>query len=239
MVRRLRLPGARGGQPAPRRRGAEPAGGETLPRAASPRRAPKRPAAPSTRRPPQLGRATGTGLGKRQVEGLTVRAAADFTAFYAIASPAGTRSTTKCCWCCRSTAKASSCARTRCAPATAKAAEAASPKLDEPAVQRGEALPQTHRGGRRGGRCDPRGAHRRGHPARHRRRTRERPTDGPTATGKWLTASVVDDAATVVAAVFDEATRRDPDPHPPLGRARRRGEPPDRPDHTPKQPPAG
>jgi hypothetical protein len=33
---------------------------------------------------------------------------------------------------------------------------------------------------------------------------------GPTAVGKWLTASVVDDIATVVAAGFDEATRRDP-----------------------------
>jgi hypothetical protein len=32
----------------------------------------------------------------------------------------------------------------------------------------------------------------------------------PTAKGKWLTASVVDDAASVVAAVFDEAERRDP-----------------------------
>ncbi len=40
---------------------------------------------------------------------------------------------------------------------------------------------------------------------------RENVTDGPTATGKWLTASVVDDAATVVAATFDEASRRDPD----------------------------
>ncbi|WP_261576359.1 ISKra4 family transposase, partial [Frankia gtarii] len=34
--------------------------------------------------------------------------------------------------------------------------------------------------------------------------------DGPKAAGKWLTASVVDDIATVVAAGFDEATRRDP-----------------------------
>ncbi len=32
---------------------------------------------------------------------------------------------------------------------------------------------------------------------------------GPKATGKWLTASVVDDIATVVAAGFDEAERRD------------------------------
>lgn len=33
----------------------------------------------------------------------------------------------------------------------------------------------------------------------------------PTATGKWLTASVVDDAAEVVTQIFDEAERRDPD----------------------------
>jgi hypothetical protein len=32
----------------------------------------------------------------------------------------------------------------------------------------------------------------------------------PTATGKWLVASVVEDAPTVVAKVFDEAERRDP-----------------------------
>ena len=36
-------------------------------------------------------------------------------------------------------------------------------------------------------------------------------TPGPTARNKWLTASVVDDAATVVTAIFDEADRRDPD----------------------------
>jgi hypothetical protein len=34
---------------------------------------------------------------------------------------------------------------------------------------------------------------------------------GPVATGKWLTASVTDDIATVIAAAFDEAERRDPD----------------------------
>ena len=33
----------------------------------------------------------------------------------------------------------------------------------------------------------------------------------PVATGKWLTASVVDDAATVMASVFEEAERRDPE----------------------------
>lgn len=35
-------------------------------------------------------------------------------------------------------------------------------------------------------------------------------TAGPSARNKWLTASVVDDAATVVTAIFDEADRRDP-----------------------------
>ena len=35
-------------------------------------------------------------------------------------------------------------------------------------------------------------------------------TPAPTARNKWLTASVVDDAAAVVAATFDEAERRDP-----------------------------
>ena len=35
-------------------------------------------------------------------------------------------------------------------------------------------------------------------------------TEAPKAANKWLSASVVDDAATVIAAMFDEATRRDP-----------------------------
>ena len=34
---------------------------------------------------------------------------------------------------------------------------------------------------------------------------------GPTATDKWLTASVCDDASTVIGRIFDEAGRRDPD----------------------------
>ena len=35
--------------------------------------------------------------------------------------------------------------------------------------------------------------------------------EAPTAEHKWVTASVVDDAASVIGAVFDEAERRDPD----------------------------
>lgn len=36
------------------------------------------------------------------------------------------------------------------------------------------------------------------------------PAPAPRAKNKWLTASVVDDAATVIAAIFDQAERRDP-----------------------------
>lgn len=43
-----------------------------------------------------------------------------------------------------------------------------------------------------------------GRPAAERRR-------GPKAAGKWLTASVVEDIAAVIAAGFDEAARRDPE----------------------------
>lgn len=40
-----------------------------------------------------------------------------------------------------------------------------------------------------------------------------KPKNAPKATDKWLTASLVDDAATVIAKIFDEAQRRDPDKH--------------------------
>ena len=45
-------------------------------------------------------------------------------------------------------------------------------------------------------------------PGRHGRSRARR--QGPVATGKWLTASITDDIPSVVAAVFDEAERRDP-----------------------------
>ena len=41
--------------------------------------------------------------------------------------------------------------------------------------------------------------------------TQEKTLPAPKAKRKWLTASVVEDAATVVGQVFDEACRRDPD----------------------------
>jgi hypothetical protein len=43
--------------------------------------------------------------------------------------------------------------------------------------------------------------------------TNQDQADGPNAANKWLTASITDDIPTVIAAGFDEATRRDPDHH--------------------------
>ena len=40
---------------------------------------------------------------------------------------------------------------------------------------------------------------------------RDQRTTGPKAVGKWLHASITDDTTTVIGAMFDEATRRDPD----------------------------
>ncbi|MGB8383906.1 MAG: ISKra4 family transposase [Dermatophilaceae bacterium] len=155
------------------------------------------------------GRATGTALGKRQVEQLTMRAAADVTAFYATyrqPSPGEPDQLLVL----QVDGKGIVMRPDALRPATAKAAEAASPKLTS-RLSKGE--------------------------KRYRKRIAEvgavhdvtpvvrsvadilpatdaeraNLTDGPRATGKWLAASVVEDAATVVAATFDEATRRDPD----------------------------
>jgi hypothetical protein len=41
-------------------------------------------------------------------------------------------------------------------------------------------------------------------------KTREQRSAGPRAVGKWLHASITDDATTVIGAMFDEASRRDP-----------------------------
>lgn len=155
------------------------------------------------------GRVTGTALGKRQVESLTVYAAADVTAFYAThrrPAPADAEMLLVL----QVDGKGIVMRPEALRPATAKAAEAASPKLAS-RLSKGE--------------------------KRYRKRIaevgavadvspvvrsiadilpatdaeREQADDGPRATGKWLTASVVEDAAAVAAAVFEEATRRDPD----------------------------
>lgn len=152
-------------------------------------------------------RATGVTLGKRQVEQLAARSAVDFKAFYE--NPLRTRAavTNRDVLVLSADGKGIVMRPDALRPATAKAARKATAKL-KTRLSKGE--------------------------KRNRKRMAEVgavydatpivrvPTDiigrdddterapAPKATNKWLTASVVDDAATVISQVFDEATRRDP-----------------------------
>lgn len=155
-----------------------------------------------------VARATGQLLGKRQVEQLAGRAACDFAGFYAtrrhepveghdvlvlsadgkgvVMRPEALRS------------------------ATAKAAAESGKKLSA-RLSKGEKLGRK-RMAEVGAIYDATPVHR--IPAdvmatSEDERARARP--GPVAKNKWLTASVVDDAASVVRFIFDEAERRDPD----------------------------
>jgi hypothetical protein len=152
-------------------------------------------------------RATGQRLGKRQVEDLAARAAADFDAFYRHRKPpAGDPADLLVLSC---DGKGVVMRHDALRPATAKAAANSNPKLAT-RLSKGE--------------------------KRNRKRIAEvaavydatpavrTPTDilpgtdteraaatpGPVARNKWLTASVVDDAACVVAQMFTETDRRDP-----------------------------
>ncbi|WP_206448322.1 ISKra4 family transposase [Agrococcus sp. KRD186] len=156
-----------------------------------------------------LTRGTGASTGKRQVEALTVRAAVDFAAFYAThRQPAPAEQGELLVL--QVDGKGIVMRPEALRPATAKAAGQASPKLSG-RLSKGEKRYRK--------RIAEVGAV---HDATPVIRTvadilpatdaeRAAATDGPRATGKWLTASVAQDAATVIAEVFDEAKRRDPD----------------------------
>ncbi|MGB8380717.1 MAG: ISKra4 family transposase, partial [Dermatophilaceae bacterium] len=153
-----------------------------------------------------LRRATGVQIGKRQVEQLAGRAAVDFAAYYQ--RPTRTRADDGDVLVLSADGKGIVMRSDALRPATAKAAAKATGKL-KTRLSKGE--------------------------KRNRKRMAEvgavydvtpevrNPTDiigsdpnagkppAPTAKNKWLTASVVDDAATVIAQIFGEAQRRDPD----------------------------
>jgi hypothetical protein len=151
-----------------------------------------------------LRRSTGARCGKRQVEQLAARSAVDFEAFY------------------ESTSRAVADQRDVLAlsadgkgivvrpgalrPATAKAAGKAKAKL-KTRLSKGEKRARK-RIAEVGAVYDvapvPRA------PADIIGRSDEAKAPAPRATNKWLTASVVDDAGTVISSVFDEAQRRDP-----------------------------
>ena len=153
-----------------------------------------------------LRRATGVEIGKRQVEQLAGRAAVDFAAYYE--RPTRTPADDGDVLVLSADGKGIVMRSDALRPATAKAAAKATGKL-KTRLSKGE--------------------------KRNRKRMAEvgavydvtpvvrNPTDiigsdphagkppAPTAKNKWLTASVVDDAATVISQIFGEAQRRDPD----------------------------
>jgi hypothetical protein len=159
-----------------------------------------------------ISRATGQQLGKRQIEQLAHRAAADFDSFYTHRQPphhdndSGDTVVVLSC-----DGKGVVMRPDALRPATAHAAATSTPKLStrlSPGEKRhrkrlaevgavyditpaprtpADILPTP------GGTADP------------------APAPGPVATRKWLTASIVDDTATVIGEIFAEADRRDPD----------------------------
>ena len=154
-----------------------------------------------------IARTTGVRLGKRQLEQLAARAAADFEAFYTDSSRSQATATEGDLLVLSADGKGIVMRPDALRPATAKAAGQATAKLAT-RLSRGE--------------------------KRNRKRMAEvgavydltptvrTPTDiigrgddpprpvAPKACNKWLTASVVDTAATVIGSIFDEAQRRDP-----------------------------
>jgi hypothetical protein len=159
-------------------------------------------------------RATGVRLGKRQVENLARHAAADVDAFYTARRPEPCPALVLGLQC---DGKGIVMRPGHLRPGTAKAAAKASTK------QSTRLSPGEKRGRKRMAEIvavydlapEPRTiddiiaartATRQGN--RQAKKTRK---PGPVVTGKWLHANVIDDIPTVVATMFDEAERRDPD----------------------------
>jgi hypothetical protein len=153
-------------------------------------------------------RATGVRLGKRQVEELAGRAAVDFDDFYAQRRPPGGMS--------RDVLVLSADGKgivmrpEALRPATAKAAANSTTKLVT-RLSKGEKR-NRKRMAEVGAVYDAEPVVRTPADILNRTNTRgDTDSDAPVAVNKWLTASVTDDAATVVSQIFDEAHRRDPD----------------------------
>jgi hypothetical protein len=148
---------------------------------------------------------TGLGLGKRQVEQLADRAAVDFEEFYATRQRPATAAEDVLVL--SADGKGIVMRPDALRAATARAAQRASPKL-KTRLSRGEK--------RNRKRLAEVGAVYEIAPAVRTAAdvlatAEEKTTPAPRARGKWLTASVVNDAASVVAEIFNEAERRDPE----------------------------
>jgi len=152
-----------------------------------------------------IGRATGQTVGKRQVEELALAAADDFDDFYTTRSaPTGDAGDVLVISC---DGKGIVMRAEALRAPTAKAAAKAAPKLAA-RLSKGEKR-NRKRMAEVGAVYDITPAART--PADIFPPADQARADPPTAHNKWLTASVVDDAATVVTRIFDEADRRDPD----------------------------
>jgi hypothetical protein len=153
-------------------------------------------------------RGTGQHLGKRQVEDLAGRAAMDFDAFYRQRTPPSSDPDDVLALSCDGKGVVMRPDALR--PATAKAAANTNPKLAT-RLSKGEKR-NRKRMAEVGAVYDITPVPRCPADILPGNDTQRRQaTAGPVARNKWLTASVVDDAATVVTTIFDEADRRDPE----------------------------
>ena len=157
----------------------------------------------------QVRERTGLLLGKRQVEELSVRAAVDFDAFYAerVSAAEEQEHGEHDVLVLSADGKGIVMRSEALREATAKAAQRASPKL-KTRLSKGEKA-NRKRIAEVGAVYELTPAPRT--PDEILAPTTEKKLPAPKAKHKWLTASVVEDAATVVADIFDEAQRRDPD----------------------------
>lgn len=155
-----------------------------------------------------VARATGQHLGKRQVEDLAGAAAADFDTFYTNRQPpVGATEDLMVISC---DGKGVVMRHDALRPATAKAATNTNPKLAT-RLSKGEKR-NRKRMAEVGAVYDATPTPRTPADILPITDTQRRAAiKAPGATNKWLLASVVDDAATVVGQIFDEAHRRDPD----------------------------
>jgi hypothetical protein len=155
-------------------------------------------------------RATGVRLGKRQVENLARHAAADVDAFYTARRPAPCPELVLGLQC---DGKGIVMRPGHLRPGTAKAAAKASTK------QSTRLSPGQKHGRKRMAEIiavydlttEPRTIDDIIPVRRTAQRGKAKPRPGPVVTGKWLHANVTDDIPAVVATMFDEAERRDPD----------------------------
>jgi hypothetical protein len=154
-----------------------------------------------------IGRATGQRLGKRQVEALAARAAADVEMFYATRQPVG--ADTDDVLVISADGKGIVMRPESLRQQTARKAAVATTKLTT-RLSKGEKR-NRKRLAEVGTVYDLTPAPRDATDVMGRPTADQAPAPAPVATNKWVTASVTDDAAEVLAEVFEEAERRDPD----------------------------